>query len=39
MWIFFLQAAIGGIALDTAVELDAGDEAIELGRKVCISIH
>ncbi|XP_076454001.1 sodium/hydrogen exchanger 9B2-like isoform X2 [Babylonia areolata] len=29
-----VQAAIGGIALDTAIELDAGPEAIELGSKV-----
>nr|KAG5713907.1 hypothetical protein BaRGS_024534 [Batillaria attramentaria] len=29
-----VQAAIGGIALDTALELNAGDEAVELGRQV-----
>nr|KAG5713904.1 hypothetical protein BaRGS_024531 [Batillaria attramentaria] len=29
-----VQAAIGGIALDTAIELNAGPEAVELGRKV-----
>ncbi|XP_070185823.1 sodium/hydrogen exchanger 9B2-like isoform X2 [Littorina saxatilis] len=29
-----VQAAIGGIALDTAIELAAGDRAIELGREV-----